>query len=302
MSFGLPHITSNYNKTMKKIATIILTFLIFGQLFSQTDNNGNPVFNSILTNEKEIDNFMLITNYYTLKNNIDNKHSSVFISETPSLKQIEESAITLPSDFFLLTKERKMVVMILLQNDPKREFMTIEVKTNKQSIFPCKLKGDITENRANEIIKEKYDENASISNDILNFNGKKFKIISNQEIEKAVLALIKKEKLDKKAVSDVMIPSQNEIKSYILFETKENGNLDFFTKIEGEEQDGVQIKPGVFTTKQSVALYQWGRACFDIGVNTIEDAYEIFAEYQGKPVNERDKEYIKAGFYKEWEK
>jgi hypothetical protein len=58
----------------------------------------------------------------------------------------------------------------------------------------------------------------------------------------------------------------------------------------------------VFTTKQSVALYKWGRACFDIGVNTVEDAYGIFAEHQGKPVNAQDKEYIKAGFYKEWEK
>jgi hypothetical protein len=38
----------------------------------------------------------------------------------------------------------------------------------------------------------------------------------------------------------------------------------------------------VFTTKQSVALYKWGRACFDIGVNTVEDAYGIFAEHQGQ--------------------
>lgn len=287
---------------MRKFTTIILTLLIFGQVLGQTDNNGNPVFNSISTSEKAVDDFLLITNYYTLNNNIENKLSSVFISETPSLEQIEESAINLPSDFFLLTKESKMVVMILLQNDPKREFMTIEIKTNKQSTFPCKLTGDITENRANEIIKEKYDENATISNDILNFNGKQFKIISNQEIEKAVLALIKKEKLDKKTASDIMIPSQSEIKSFILTETKENGKLDFFTEIKGSEYDGVQIKPGVFTTKQSVALYQWGRACFDIGVNTVEDTYDIFTQHQGKPVNERDKEYIKAGFYKEWEK
>lgn len=296
------YVTTNYNKTMRKITIIIFTFLIFGQVFGQIENNGNPVFNSVMTNEKNFENFFLITNYYTLKNNIENKHSSVFISETPSLEQIEESAINLPSDFFLLTKESKMVVMILLQNDPKREFMTIEMKTNKQSTFPCRLTGDITENRANEIIKEKYDKNATISNGNLNFNGKQFKIISNKEIEKAVLALINKEKLDHKPASDIMIPSQSEIKSFILSETKENGKLDFFTEIKGSEYDGVQIKSGVFTTKQSVALYQWGRACFDIGVNTVENAYEIFSEHQGKPVNERDKEYIKSGFYKEWEK
>jgi hypothetical protein len=134
------------------------------------------------------------------------------------------------------------------------------------------------------------------------FNGKEFKIISNQEIEEAVSALIKKEKLNKKKPSDNTLLSKNEIKSFILTETKHGGKLDFFTEIKGKEYDGVQIKQGVFTTKQSVALYKWGRACFDIGVNTVEDAYDIFAEHQSKPLNAGDKEYIKAGFYKEWEK
>jgi hypothetical protein len=192
--------------------------------------------------------------------------------------------------------------MIILQNKPKREFVVIERKTNTQSTFSCKLKGDITENRADEIIKEKYDQNATISNGKLNFNGKQFKIISNQEIEEAVLALIKKEQLDKKEPSDIILPSKNEIKSFILTETKPGGKLDFFTEIKGKEYDGVQIKQGVFTTKQSVALYKWGRACFEIGVHTVEDAYDLFSEHQGEPVTERNKAYIRMGFYKEWEK
>lgn len=289
---------------MKKITIIILSFLTLslGQTFGQTDKNGNPVFNSVSTTEKSLDEFLLISNYYTLKNNIENKQSSVFVSENPTLDQVEKSAINLPSDFFILTKESKMVVMVMLQNDPKRQFMTIEMRTKQQSTFTCNLIGDITENRANEIIKEKYDTTATIENGKLKFNGKEFIIISNQEIEEAVSALIKKEKLNKKKPSDIMLPSKKEIKIFILAETKQGGKLDFFTEIKGKEYDGVQIKQGVFTTKQSIALYKWGRACFDIGVNTVEDAYDIFAEHQGKPVNERDKEYIKAGFYKEWEK
>ncbi|UUV20754.1 hypothetical protein [Paenimyroides aestuarii] len=288
---------------MKKITTIIFTILTFGlgQTFGQTDKNGNPVFNSVSNNEKSFDDFLILSNYYTLKNNIENKQSSVFVSENPTLDQVEKAAVNLPSDFFILTKESKMVVMVMLQNSPKRQFMTIEMLTNQQSTFACNLVGDITENRANEIIEEKYDTTATIDNGKLKFNGKEFKIISSQEIEQAVSALIKKEKLNKKKPSDIMLPSRNEIRSFILTETKEGGKLDFFTEIKGKEYDGVQIKAGVFTTIQSVALYNWGRACFDIGVNTIDDAYEIFAEHKGKPVNERDKEYIKAGFYKEWE-
>lgn len=300
----LENITSTYKNTMKKIRTIILITLTFGlgQLFGQTDKNGNPVFNSVSTTEKSFDDFLLISNYYTLKNNIENKQSSVFVSENPTLDQVEKASVNLPSDFFILTKDNKMIAMVMLQNYPKRQFMTIEILTNQQATFECNLVGDITENRANEIIKEKYDPSATVYNGKLKFNGKEFKIITSKEIEKAVSELIKKEKLNKIQPSEVILPSKNEIKSFILTQTKEGGKLDFFTEIKGKEFDGVQIKAGVFTTKQSVALYKWGRACFDIGVNTVEDAYEVFAEYKDKPVNDRDKEYIKAGFYKEWEK
>lgn len=279
-----------------------MTILSLGQVFGQTDKNGNPVFNSVSTNEKSFDNFLLISNYYTLRNNIENKQSSVFIAEKPTLDQIEKASINLASDFFILTKESKMVVMVMLLNDPKREFMTITMATKQQSTFSCKLSGDITENRAKEIIREKYDTTATIENGKLKFNGKEFVIISNQEIEDAVLTLIKKEKLDKINPSDIIMPSKKELKNYILTETKEGSKLDFFTEIKGKEYDGVQIKPGVFTTMQSIALYKWGRACFNIGVNTIEDVYEIYSEFKQKELNQRDKDYIKMGFWKEWEK
>ncbi|MEZ0454431.1 hypothetical protein ABTW24_22760 [Sphingobacterium thalpophilum] len=62
-------------------------------------------------------------------------------------------------------------------------------------------------------------------------------------------------------------------------------------EIKRKEYDGVQIKAEVFMTKQSVALYKWGRVCFDI----------VNSEHKGKPVNEGNKEYIKAGFYKKSE-
>lgn len=287
---------------MKKILIIILTMLSLGQMFAQSDKNGNPIFNSVSTGEKSIDNFLLISNYYTLKNNIENKKSSVFISEKPTLHQIEKASVNLASDFFLITKESKMVAMVILQNEPKREFMTIVMSNNQKSTFPFNLNGDITENRANEIIKEKYDTAAIISNGKLNFNEKEFVIIPNQKIEEAVLTLIKKEKLDKKKPSDIILPSKKELKNYILTETKAGGKLDFFTEIKGKEFDGVQIKQGVFATKQSIALYKWGRTCYDLGVNAIEDAYEIYSEFKQKEVNQRDKEYIKMGFDKEWEK
>ncbi len=286
---------------MKKLLILILFIASISKMFSQSDKNGNPIFNSVQTSEIVRDNFLLISNYYTLQNNIENKKSSVFIAESPNLDQIEKAALDLTSDFFILTKESKMVVMVVLGANPKKEFMAIEMANGKQSKFPFKLNGDITENRANEIIAENFDPQASIENGNLNFNGKTFKIILNKEIEAAVWTLIKKEKLDKKKPSDIVIPSKNELKNFILDETKVGGKLDFFTEIKGRENDGVQIQAGVFTTLESIAFYKWGRACYDLGVNKIEDVYEIFSAFSAKEVSARDKEYIKSGFDKEWE-
>lgn len=174
--------------------------------------------------------------------------------------------------------------------------------TNKQSEYDFKLNGDITENRANEIIKAKYDTNAKIKKGKLYFNTKKFKIITNAAINKAVLSLINKEELDKTNPSEIKIPSQEELKKIILIETEEGGQLDYFTEIKGKENDGIQIKPGVFSTKLGVALYRWGRATFENGVNTLEDSYTIFAEFKGRELNRKEKDYIKLGFNKELEK
>jgi hypothetical protein len=60
---------------MKKVVIVILTILSLGQSFGQTDKNGNPIFNSVSTSEKSFDNFLLFSNYYTLKNNIENRAS-----------------------------------------------------------------------------------------------------------------------------------------------------------------------------------------------------------------------------------
>lgn len=287
---------------MKVLIQIAIISLISIQIHAQTDNNGNPIFNSVSTDEREFKNCLLISNYYTLSNNIENKLSSVFISESPSLDEVENAAKQLPSDFFILTKESKMVAMIMIQEYPKREFMTMVMSSNKQDFYKCELEGDISENRANELIQENYDSTATMKNGILTFNNTEFKIITNEEIDKAIEELIEKNKLHKKTPSEIVMPSKNQLKEFVIEGTKEGNQLDFFTEIQGQENDGIQVKPGVFSTKLGIALYKWGRACFDIGVNTVKDAYEIFAEIRGRELNRKEREYIKLGFYKELEK
>jgi hypothetical protein len=98
-------------------------------------------------------------------------------------------------------------------------------------------------------------------------------------------------------------PAPNEtLKEKILRESKEGGKLDFFTEIKGHEFDGIEIKPRLFTTRIGIALYKWGKANYELGVGFVEEAHDIWKEFKGRPINEREREYIKMGFNREFEK
>lgn len=280
--------------------------------FSQTDANGNPVFNSESTGEDSLNGAVIIANYYTLKNNIENKASSVYIADKPALNDIEQAAINLPSDFFIITRDGSVMYMAMLLNNPIRQWQVINPSTGKQKIYPSVLTGGITQNRAEEIIRQQYepkaiirhhyDRKATIISDELFFNGNTRIITSERDIKEELIALIKKEHLTEGSPGGPKILSPKQTEAFILKESKEGGQLDFFTEIKDHDYDGILIKPGLFSTKLGVALYKWGRACFELGVNKVEDAYAIFATFKGRELNQREKDYIKRGFDRELEK
>lgn len=286
---------------MKKLAILLIILFKSSVGFSQTDKNGNPVFVSVVVNEEKLDDTELTSSYYTLKNNIENKESSVFISENPTLNEIENAATSLPSNFYILTKNRNILYFILITNQSK-SFLVVNPNTGRKDEYSCKLKGDISENRAKEISSNNYDSKSALSGNKLLFNGNSHQVFSNAQAKEAVVKLIKSHKLDDAQGPGVVIKTQAELKALVLQETKEGGKFDFFTPIKGHEYDGIQVKPGIFDTKLGIALYKWGRANFDLGINSVDDAYAIFYEFKGKAISEREKVYIKMGFTKELEK
>lgn len=282
-----------------KLLLTVLTTLITIACFSQTDGNGNPVFNSIEAGEDSLDGYRLLANYYTLHDNIDNKGSSVYIADKPTPDQIAKAATNLPADFFLLTKRGSIVKMILVNTYPERWFLVITPGQPEPKKYTNPLKGDIAENRANELIKAGYDPAATIADGKLRFNDNSYTITSNAEIKKAVIQLINEEHLAD--TTGIVMPSKEDLHASILKETKPGGKLDYFTPIKGHEMDAVQIKPRLFDTRIGVALYRWGKANKDLGVATLDEAYAIFAEFKGRALNIREKEYIKDGYQKGWE-
>lgn len=286
---------------MKKI----LCLLLFTTLaFSQTDRNGNPVFNSVSLQEQSFSDYTLSTNYYPLKNNIDNRGSSVFVAENPSLEQIITSAIELSSNFYLVLKDGNTIACMLVLGNLNDKIVLAADPQNPHSPskYKLKLKGDITQDRAEEILHENYDQSAKIENGTLYFNKKKYTIIHNADIIKRIVQIVDEDKLYENDDANVQLLTQDEIRRYITEISQEGGELDFFTEIKGKEYDGVQIKPRLFTTKLSIALYKWGRACYDLGLNTSDDALVLFAEIKGRELSEKEVSYITAGFNKDWEK
>lgn len=288
-------------KPMKKnLIILFLTTTI--SVFSQTDKNGNPVFNSHKIEEIQLKkDYKLILNYYTLKNNIENPLTSVFISKKPSSEEIINSATKLMSYNFILLKGQNIVDLIAINEIPNREYNILNQKTGESKVIKSEIKGEISENRALEIIENKYDKSAKIENGVLKFNGKTYVVYTKESLINEVKGLIKKHKLLKDKVSDILIPTKEQMESYIIEQTKKGGKLDFFTEIKGKEYNGVQIKPGVITTLEGIAFYKWGRANYDIGVNTFKDAIEIYSKIKGKKLNVKEKTYIESGFNKKWE-
>ena len=280
---------------LKFLLTLIAILITFTCL-SQKDGNGNPIFNSVETGKDSLDGYELLANYYTLKDNIDNKGSAVYIADTPTLDQIAKAATTLPADFFILTKNGSVVKMILVNDYPEKWFLVITPGQAEPKKYKNLLKGEIAANRAAELIKARYDPASNIEDGKLHFNGNNYTITSNAEIKKAIIHLIDKEHLAD--ATGIVMPSKQELHANILKETKPGGQLDYFTPIKGHEMEGIQIKPGLFDTRIGIALYRWGKANKDLGVPTLDEAYAIFAEFKGRDLNIREKQYIKDGFEK----
>lgn len=281
------------------IITPLLVIISFSALSKEVtgckDRNGNPVLRSIFLEEKNQKKYDLIANYFTLRNNITSSVSSAYISDRPSLDEIEKTALSLQSENFILTKNGGHVVALFLVDHQKKTFLVIKPASGYEANFATNLEGDISENRAQEIIKEKYDPNAKIEKGILNFNGHAHKIIPYHNIKKALLQLVEKEKIDEAVASNAIILSQVDLAKMIIKDSQKGGKLDVFTEIEGHEFDGIKLDD-VYVTFQSASLYKWGLAVHIAGVASEDKAIKIFEKFKGRKLKDGERFYIKKGY------
>jgi hypothetical protein len=152
---------------MKIIILLMLTSLSLSNASGQTDSYGNPIFNNELISEEEFDNFELTSNYYTTKDNISNKESSVYVSDNPAITDYLDFSRNLPSYFFIVHRERKMLGMIVLlqKNEGSKTTLTyfiLNPENGKSMEAPCSVFGEITEKRVEELEEMKIDTESKL--------------------------------------------------------------------------------------------------------------------------------------------
>ena len=232
------------------------------------------------------------------------KLSDVVSAKVAELKKMKETNPVVNYEMF--EKDGEVILDFLVStNTPDGKYLSIVERNvyRYQSIKEkngqkCVLLFGVSERAYGDDIDNFFPKLKENRFDLINLVGQ----FQMQEIKKAVIALIEKEKLSIGENSSVKPRTKAEIKNFVLTESKEGGQLDFFTEIKGHENDGIQVKSGVYDTKLGIALYKWGRANFEIETNTIEDTFEFWSELKQRKINDKEKVYIKMGFNKELEK
>jgi len=165
-------------------------------VFAQKNQSDDPKLYSYNTSIEHIGDFELSFDYYPLKRNMEKEALGVYAERTPTLDEIAYAAMNMTSELFVISKDSVSANIITFMNDKiVKEFAVATPSTGENRHFKCSLKGQITENRANELIKQNYDPKASIDNGKLTFNKTEYVIITNEKMKEALLKLITKEGL-----------------------------------------------------------------------------------------------------------
>lgn len=173
---------------MKKIYSIlILLFSLISVAQSQemTENN-------FLLKKSNVINGLTLKNYYfPLKDFDQHESGSKSLSKQDYLSEIVTTGIELKSDSFTVAKDNNLLYTAILSVYPEKTLLLNNIISKEVKIYPFNVVGEVTENRAIELILNGYDKkNAKTEGGYLYFNKKKYKIIKNEDIQKKLLDLI----------------------------------------------------------------------------------------------------------------
>lgn len=276
-----------------KIQLLLFIFSIFltsSPLYSQLDKNGNPIFNSEKIENFSVDNVQIISSYYTIKDNIDNKQSSVFINENPTLDDYWNFSNKLPSYYFMVVDRGniKGMLMLIPKNEDDSFFYNVVIPSKNENFqIPSKLKGKITENRAKELAGINTTK-AIINNGVLKFNNKDFQFIKYNDVIEEIKNIVKEKIIDNHN------DENSTIENYIKTESK-GGKLDFKNTVEKYEGAFINFD-GIMYNKKDFAILMWGAAVKKAGITELNKAQSLWQEINERNLTEPELKALRKGF------
>lgn len=277
---------------MRQIAFIFLTVITLTNAFGQTDKHGNPIFNNEPISEEQLEGFELTSSYYTIDNNISNKGSSVYVSDNPTLTDYLNFARDLPSYFFIVHQGQRVMVMISLiqKNDDTNTTLSYNIvnpNNGKSMQAPCSVFGEISEKRADELLKLKVDTASKIIDLPTNngrgllFDGIIYRIQPYDKLKAEVIAIAKQ-----------LLSPEEEIKDPVEYIKKETtgGKLDFNKVLEAENQSFF-LYDGVMYSKKDFAIYLWGRKVKMLGISSSKEAVKLWEGINNRTLTGPEKKH-----------
>lgn len=271
--------------------TIFFLLITTSEISAQEHKNENGVFNNIQLSNEQIFGFGITSSYYTIENNISNKQSSVYVSENPSIAAYTDFALDIPSHLFVIHLAERVQMVITVQ--PKREgkktiwiYNVMNTKNGKSIEKPCTVPGEITDTRAEELLKLKIDPTAKFTestdkNKWFLFNGVNYQVQSYEKVKSEVSELAKQ----------LLNPDP------IVYIKKESigGKLDFAKSLEKQSQSSYQINDVTYSKKE-YAIYLWGKKVKQLQIKPVETATDLWQEIYKNKLSTSEKKALLAGY------
>lgn len=277
---------------MKRWLLFIGWIISFGAT-AQTGDPNNPVFISQEIDDNDYGSFSLNTSYYTIANNIDNRQSSAFISDVPSPDEYLHFAQHQPSYYFLIHRQRSVLGMILFhqQTTDQRSRFTYTIvnpANGHRRRVPSRLKGELTQQRAQELVSNQLVSPNSFLEDTLCLLGETgYPVLALAEVQQEVIALAQQLLGQEQGKID-------ELEEYIRTETV-GGTLDFEAALAQEPQQRF-FRHGIVYSKARFSVLLWGGAVRMLGLRSIENARRLWEKIQQRPLTQAEWHALRCGF------
>lgn len=103
-------------------------------------------------------------------------------------------------------------------------------------------------------------------------------------------------------LNDTSIKLTGQMRSNLIKASKNNGKLDYWTRIKGHEFEGEMIEHDFYAAKEDAALIKWAYDLTIAGVKNKTDIISLYEELKGHKANNNELNYIDYAYHKALEK